>query len=194
LPQSRPKNLAYNAPGERLRDEGNVMAGAWASLRAGAGVAALAAVAVMAACQTGPKSVLDSVPPVEREFALAAVTWDLNKDGDVTCDEWKRYVTGLFREADANRDGILTREEFAVLARRDRLFETVGLDYFDANADGRLSLPEMVDKPNPAFTLLDKNRDCILTPDERVSTRAPREEGPREKGMPPPSGRPGGNR
>ena len=28
--------------------------------------------------------------PVEREFALAVVTWDLNKDGEVTCDEWKQ--------------------------------------------------------------------------------------------------------
>ena len=78
--------------------------------------------------------------PVEREFAAAAVTWDLNKDGDVTCDEWKQYVTGLFREADANRDGNLTRAEFAALGRRDRLLETVGLNYFDANADGRLSV------------------------------------------------------
>src|SRR5882762_8654977 len=96
--------------------------GAWLTL--------LLAVAGLTACATGNKSPLDSATAVEREFALAAVTWDLNKDGDVTCDEWKQYVTGLFREADANRDGILTREEFATLARRDRLFDTVTFDYF----------------------------------------------------------------
>lgn len=101
---------------------------------------------------------------------MAVVTWDLNHDGDVTCEEWKGYATTLFREADANRDSLLTREEFAVLARTDRLFETVGFDYFDANADGRLTLAEFVDKPNPAFTILDKNGDCRIGPDERAGT------------------------
>src|SRR5262245_53973670 len=80
-------------------------------------------IAALAACTAGNTSLFTSATPVEREFALAAVTWDLNKDSDVTCDEWKQYVAGLFREADANRDGILTRQEFAALARRDRLFE-----------------------------------------------------------------------
>jgi hypothetical protein len=134
----------------------------------GAWLALLLAVAGLTACATGNKSPLASATPVEREFALAAVTWDLNKDGDVTCDEWKQYVAGLFRDADANRDGFLTRQEFAALARSDRLFEVAGFDYFDANADGRLSLSEMADKPNPAFQLLDKNGDCVISADERV--------------------------
>ena len=73
----------------------------------------------------------------------------------MTCDEWKQYVTSLFREADANHDGVLTREEYAALSRRDRLFETVGFDYWDANHDGRISLSETVDKlirPSPCST------------------------------------------
>jgi hypothetical protein len=28
-------------------------------------------------------------------------------------------------------------------------------------------LTELTDKPNPAFTYLDKDGDCIITPDER---------------------------
>ena len=85
-------------------------------------------------------------------------------------------MSGLFREADTNRDGILTREEYAQLTRRDKLFETVGMNYFDANADGRLSLSEMVDKPNPAFALLDKNGDCVISADERPQPHVGREE------------------
>ena len=138
----------------------------------------------------GGQSPLTAATPVELEFATAAITWDLNKDGNVTCDEWKQYVTGLFREADVNRDGNLTRTEFAALARRDRLFETVGFNYFDANADGRLTLAEMTEKPNPAFTLLDKNGDCVIGPDERVQPRIGREEGKSTVAPPPIGGRP----
>jgi len=167
------------------------MAGAGAiAWRSGSVGLMLLAFAVQGGCSSGGSSPFASATPIEREFIGAAVTWDLNKDGDVTCDEWKQYVTGLFREADANRDGILTREEFAVLARRDRLFETVGLAYFDANADGRLSLSEMTDKRNPAFTLLDKNGDCVLSRDERVQTSAPRDSST-SKAAPPPMGNPG---
>jgi EF hand len=146
----------------------------------GAGAAALLllpGVAVLAGCASGgDPSALIAATPVEREFAAAAITWDLNKDGDVTCDEWKRYVTGLFREADTNRDGNLTRTEFAALGRRDRLFETVGFAYFDANADGRLTLAEITEKPNLAFALLDKNGDCVISADERPQPRIGHEE------------------
>lgn len=157
-----------------------------------AALAMLLAVAALGACSTGGNSPFGSAAPVEREFMAAAVTWDLNRDGDVSCAEWKQYATGLFRDADANRDGILTAEEFAAMARSDRLFATAGLSYFDANADGRLSLPELTDKPNSAFVLLDKNNDCVLTRDERVNVTAPRDE-PRQQGPPPP-GRPTGGR
>lgn len=159
------------------------------AVRRNAGMALLALLAVSAqgGCGSGGSSPFASAPPIEREFVAAAVTWDLNKDGDVSCDEWKQYITGLFREADADRDGFLTREEFAVMARRDRLFDTAGLTYFDANGDGRLSLAEVAEKRNPAFTLLDKNNDCVLTRDERVQSSGPREAAPGGKAIPPPS-------
>jgi Ca2+-binding EF-hand superfamily protein len=144
-------------------------------------------------CSTGKGSPLDQASLVDREFVIAAVTWDLNKDGNVTCEEWKQYVTSLFREADADHDGMLTREEYAKLSRRDRLFETAGFNYFDTNGDGRISLSEMLDKPNPAFILLDRNHDCVLTPDERVQASGPREDAPQDSGKPPPMGGPGGH-
>jgi len=131
------------------------------------GFALACALAGLGGCATGPKSPLPNASKLDLDFVQAVVTWDLNHDGDVTCQEWKAYVADLFREADASHDGVLTREEFAVMARRDRLFETAGFSYFDAKADGRLTLAEIADKPNPAFTLLDTDHDCRITPEER---------------------------
>jgi hypothetical protein len=128
------------------------------------GLALLAASLEACAANTSP---LASASPLERQFAAAATTWDLNHDGDVTCEEWRHYASTLFREADADHDGNLTPEEFAAMARRDRLFEIAGFAYFDADGDGRITLAELVDKPNPAFTLLDTNHDCVITPEER---------------------------
>jgi len=134
-------------------------------------LALLLAAVALTACATGNNSPLASASPLEREFAAAAITWDLNKDGDVTCDEWKLYVAGLFRDADVDGDGFLTRAEFAALSRSDRLFEAAGFDYFDVNGDGRLSLSEITEKPNPAFLLLDKNNDCVISAGERLQLR-----------------------
>ena len=143
-------------------------------LRLIGGVAAsllvLAAVALQGAC-TANKSPLASASPLEKQFVAAAITWDLNQDGDVTCAEWKQYAAQLFREADRNRDGYLNREEYSVMARTDRLFETAGFAYFDGDGDGRITLAEIADRPNPAFDLLDRNKDCVIALDERAGQR-----------------------
>jgi Ca2+-binding EF-hand superfamily protein len=141
----------------------------WRSV--GRGLALCMALPALQGCALN-KSALASASPLERQFAAAATTWDLNHDGDVTCEEWKQYATGLFRAADADHDGALTPEEFAALARQDRLFEMAGFAYFDADGDGRITLAEIIDKPNPAFALLDTNHDCVITPEERRSPDA----------------------
>jgi hypothetical protein len=133
-----------------------------------AGLVVLLAPAICAGCSSGAQSPLFPSTSIENEFIGAVTTWDLNRDGDVTCEEWRGYVAGLFHEADANRDGVLTPDEYAVLARRDRLFEYLGFKYFDTAGKGQLTLAQMTDKPNPAFTRLDTNRDCRITPSERA--------------------------
>jgi hypothetical protein len=95
-------------------------------------------------------------------FIRAAPTWDLNHDGDVTCDEWRQYAASIFRDADLNRDGKLTPEEFQRLAKIDRLFETANFAYYDVNHQGYVTQEEFINRPNPAFTELDKNNTCVL--------------------------------
>lgn len=104
----------------------------------------------------------------DRTFISAAQTWDVNKDGSVSCDEWNGYIATLVREADANGDTILDATEFANMARTDRLFEVANMAYYDANGDGKTNAAEITGKKNVAFALLDKNGDCQIDRNETV--------------------------
>jgi len=141
--------------------------------RAAALVGALAAGFALAGCSsmpslTGGKSPFSSTSTVDRTFISAAQTWDFDKDGAVTCDEWKTYVTSLLRESDGNGDGSLDAAEFQKMAKTDRLFEIADIGYFDANGDARVSAEELTGKQNAAFRLLDKNGDCRIDRNESV--------------------------
>jgi hypothetical protein len=113
-----------------------------------------------------------SLPDVDRVFLSAAGGWDRNRDGVVTCDEWKAYAGELFDSADANRDGILERTEFQKIIGTDRMFETADFSYYDGNGDGKVARTEFVDKPNRAFALLDKSNECKLSANQTAGARA----------------------
>jgi hypothetical protein len=124
-----------------------------------AALAALILAFAAAGCSSTPPGLSEGL---NGAFIRAAPTWDLNHDGDVTCEEWRQYAAAVFRDADLNHDGKLTPEEFQRLAKIDRLFETANFAYYDVNHQGYVTLQEFVDRPNPAFAELDKNNTCVL--------------------------------
>jgi hypothetical protein len=137
------------------------------ALRFGAAVCAAAALlAVLAACGGS------SIPETDRVFLSAAGNWDRNRDGIVTCDEWKAYAGELFDAADANHDGFVDRNEYATIVSTDRMFQTVEFSYYDTNGDGKLDRAEFVEKPNRAFVLLDKDHTCRLNASQVAGARA----------------------
>ena len=144
---------------------------------------------MLAACAAGTPSLSDA----DVAYLQAASTWDLDRDGTVTCDEWKKYASQLARDADMNGDGALSPDEFRRMSSVDKLFEIAGFKYYDTNGDGSISMAELTERPNPAFAYLDRNKDCRLTADERPTPLTGRG-GPSAKDLPPGGPQSGGGR
>ncbi len=127
-------------------------------------------------------------------FLSAAGSWDRNRDGVVTCDEWKAYASELFAGADANGDGAVDHTEYARIVSTDRMFQTVEFRYYDVNGDSKIDRAEFVEKPNRAFALLDRENTCQLSASQVAGARAhtekvfdtkkPESGDPREKNTP----------
>lgn len=130
--------------------------------------AALVPAVLAGGCSSGIGNPFKDNNDFDRTFIGAAQTWDLDKNGSVSCDEWNQYVTTAFREADTNGDGSLDAEEHKMLVKNDRLFEVANIAYYDTNGDGKLSVEEMTGKQNLAFKLLDRNQDCQIDRTETV--------------------------
>jgi len=138
-------------------------------------ISAAALAVVLGGCSNGVSSLNPfgggGVSDVETVFLAAAGSWDRNHDGIVTCDEWKAYAAELFDSADAGHKGFVSTDEFATIIKTDRMFETADFKYWDANHDGKVTRAEFVDRPNPAFALLDKKKECALTSTELAGGR-----------------------
>ena len=131
-----------------------------------------APVAVLMLALAGCSGSSSSLGEVDRVFLSAAGSWDTNRDGIVTCDEWRAYAAELFNGADANGDGSVDRTEYVTIVNTDRMFQTVEFRYYDANNDGKVDRAEFVDKPNRAFALLDKTNQCQLSASQVAGARA----------------------
>jgi len=107
-----------------------------------------------------------SAPPGSRALAQSApsefATSDLNHDGTVDRDEYRRRMVEVFYLDDKNKDGFVEMEELVVLGPVDsKAFAAA-----DKNGDGRLTLQEFVEYRMVDFDQADTNHDGKLSPDE----------------------------
>lgn len=167
-----------------------------------ANVCAISAALLLSACSTASLPSVGSINPfggggtsiseIDRAYLQAAGSWDTNHDGVVTCNDWKSYAEDLFNSSDTNHDDSLDATEWNNLTNIDKMFVTADLKYFDANGDGKVTRQEFVDKPNPAFVLMDKSGKCQLDANQIASARSkteydlsgskPQNSDPREQG------------
>ena len=128
----------------------------------------LAAAGLAAGCasSSGP-----DIPDIDKSFLRGISSYDQNRDGVVTCEEWRSETAGLFTKANKSGSGQLTEGEFGDLATTDRTFLVASFKYYDANRDGKIDKKEFVERPNPAFAYADQDKDCRLTAPEQITAR-----------------------
>jgi hypothetical protein len=118
---------------------------------------------------------MERYPGFDRFLAWATVWGNVKGEGVYTCEEWKRYAAGLFKDADRNHDGYVDAQEFEAIRKADTMLRDSDLAYFDDNRDGRLSRSEFVDKPNPFFLHYDRKGTCRVTLDDISDADAAKE-------------------
>jgi Ca2+-binding EF-hand superfamily protein len=134
-------------------------------------IACLAASGLVASCAGGGSSGPD-LTAIDKSFLGGIGSYDLNHDGVVTCDEWRTAAASKFTKANKSASGFLNPDEFQNLATSDRTFVAANFKYYDVNNDGKVDKKEFVERPNPAFTYGDKDKDCRLTDIEQAAARS----------------------
>ncbi len=94
---------------------------------------------------------------------------DANRDGDVTRAELIAWRTANFTRFDRNRDGVLSDNDIPRFVRGTSIgaqFDELKVQ-FDTNRDGRVTRDEFIGAPTVLFDAADVNRDNVLTRAER---------------------------
>ena len=113
------------------------------------------------ACAMGPRG------DVRQSLSEPVSKADANNDGLVTREEFLDRRETIFHDADTDRSGDLTEDELSyLLPERARRFSGKALSRMDSDGDGRLSFLEWAERPATGFDKLDQNGDGILAQDE----------------------------
>jgi Ca2+-binding EF-hand superfamily protein len=102
---------------------------------------------------------------------------DADRDGYITREEYAAARAAQFDRMDRNKDGSVTRADFGRLARFkpdavDRLMAV--LSAVDTDQDGRITRAELEAAPMPVFERGDRDKDDRLSREEVEAVKATR--------------------
>lgn len=93
---------------------------------------------------------------------------DANKDGIITRDEYRTQRTKNYSQVDKNGDGSITTAELSAVMPNAQAKMMVGfaIGRFDTNKDKKISKAEWAAAPMTMFDRTDTNKDNKVTQDE----------------------------
>ena len=95
------------------------------------------------------------LPDTDRVFLSAAGGWDRNRDGVVTCDEWKAYATELFNGDTGGMSPEPTRNELTLTPQESGTLMSVVITYPSAEVRDIVLATGMTDGMEASYARLE---------------------------------------
>jgi hypothetical protein len=131
---------------------------------------ALAALACPALAQQGGADALVST----------ANEWG-GQGGAYTCQQWRAYVTRMYRIGDPHHRGYIDAKDFENIKSASPVFAQASFDFFDQSGKGRVTQKEFIEAESPFFALFDKKKACRVTQEDIRQASGPKPATPQER-------------
>ncbi len=93
--------------------------------------------------------------------------------GVYTCDQWRAYVTRMYRLGDPRHRGYIEAKDFEIIKKASPVFQMATFDYFDMAGKGRVTQKEFIEFESPFFARFDKKHTCRVTGDDIRAANTP---------------------
>ncbi len=95
--------------------------------------------------------------------------------GVYTCEQWRAYVTRIYRIGDPRRRGFIEAADFERMKKASPVFSAASFDYFDMAGKGRVSQKEFIEFQSPFFARFDAKHTCHVTSEQMRASATPTE-------------------
>ncbi len=102
--------------------------------------------------------------------------------GVYTCEQWRAYVTKMYRIADPRHRGYIEAADFERIKKISPVFHEASFDYFDMAGKGRVSQKDFIEFQSPFFAMFDKKHSCRVTQEDIRQANAPAPTTPLQRG------------
>ena len=106
------------------------------------------------------------------QILATAPEWG-GQGGVYTCEQWRAYVTRMYRLADVHHRGFIEAKDFEIIKKASPVFASASFDYFDEAGKGRVTQKQFIEFPNPFFARFDKKHNCHVTNEDIRQANAP---------------------
>ena len=143
---------------------------------------ALAFAAIAALCSAAgfaPKAFAQQA--ADEPLVATANEWG-GQHGVYTCDQWRAYVTRMYRLGDPRHRGYIEAKDFEIIKKASPVFQMATFDYFDMAGKGRVTQKEFIEFESPFFARFDRKHNCHVTSEDIRAANAPPAQTPMDRG------------